>query len=90
MIYAVVALGVICVLLIVLVAGLLVFMRDRFTAHDLAVQTMADRIQAPERLPVRNNDREFVIPEREVDEYDKVGEIQISDSYGLEEEPVNG
>jgi hypothetical protein len=52
-------------------------MRDQFQAHDKAVQTMADRIQAPDRLPAREDAGDYVIPERIPDEWNQVGEINL-------------
>jgi hypothetical protein len=70
----------------IVIVGLLLFMREQFKAHDKAIQTMADRIQAPERIPLRDDAREFVVPDRAPDEWNKVGEINIDPEYGLKDE----
>jgi hypothetical protein len=76
MIYAVIALAVICVTLIALIASLnrsnTQERADRAAAYERTLQTLADRIQAPERLPVRDIP-EITIPEHEPDEYAQVG-----------------
>ena len=85
MIYAVLALALVCALMFAMTIGLLVFMRDQFNAHDRALRTMADRVQAPERVPAGDASWDYVIPEREPDEWAKVGSVEISDDYGLED-----
>jgi len=85
LIYAVLALALVCALMFAMTIGLLVFMRDQFNAHDRALRTMADRVQAPERIPASDANWDYVIPEREPDEWAKVGSVEISDDYGLED-----
>lgn len=58
-------------------------MKDRAEAYERTLQTMADRIQAPDRLPVR--DVRVEIPERPVDEWGMVGTINVDPDYGLED-----
>jgi hypothetical protein len=70
----------------IVIIGLLVFMREQFKAHDKAIQTMADRIQAPERIPLRGDADDYIIPYRAPDEWNKVGEISIDPEYGLKDE----
>jgi Tfp pilus assembly protein PilV len=86
MIYAVIALAVIVLALIALIAILEhAHSQERSTrasAYEGTLQTMADRVQAPERLPIRDT-VELQIPERVSDEYAQVGSIDIADDYGL-------
>lgn len=54
----------------------------RAAAYERTLQTMADRIQRPDRLPVLDRP-EFAIPEREPDEWNTVGQVNIDPDYGL-------
>jgi hypothetical protein len=78
--------GVVCVLMFFTIVGLLLFLHDQSRRHDKAIQTMADRIQAPSRLPIREDAGDYVIPDRAPDEWNKVGEINIDPEYGLKDE----
>ncbi len=49
------------------------------------LQLMADRVQRPEMLPVRDT-RDFEVPEQEPDEWNTVGTIQIDPKYGLSDD----
>lgn len=86
MVYAVAALAVICLtLLCVLVSFERANAHERgarAAAYERTLQTMADRIQAPARIPVSNTPA-FEAPEREIDEYAQVGQITIDPDYGL-------
>jgi hypothetical protein len=88
MIYAVIALAILNICLIGLIYSLnrtnSQERADRAAAHERTLQTMADRIQAPDRLPVRDA-VELEIPVREPDEYAQVGSIDIADDYGLDD-----
>jgi hypothetical protein len=68
------------------IVGLLVFMREQFRAHARVVQTMADRIQAPARLPIREDAGDYHVPARVPDEWNQVGELRIDPDYGLKDE----
>lgn len=87
MTYAIVALAVLNLLLLALLGSVLRAhardMRDRASAYERTLQTMADRIQAPDRLPVRDT-TDFVVPEAEPDEWASVGQINIDPKYGLD------
>jgi hypothetical protein len=62
---------------------------ERASAYERTLQSMADRIQRPEILPLRDTS-DFVVPDPEPDEWNKVGELDIDENYGLaDEEPVN-
>jgi hypothetical protein len=85
-IYAVIAEAIIIVTLIALIYSLersnAQERSDRADAYERTLQTMADRVQAPDRLPIRET-ADFELPEREPDEWNKVGELVIDDDYGL-------
>lgn len=57
---------------------------DRATAYEQTLQTLADRVQAPHRIPVAPKP-DFAIPEHEPDEWNKVGSIVIDDHYGIDD-----
>lgn len=86
MIYAVVALAIIVICLVALVYALETSnaqeRSDRAAAYERTLQTMADRVQAPDRIPVRQV-ADFEIPERESDEWAKVGQVDVDPDYGL-------
>lgn len=87
--YAILALGVLCLTLLAMIFSILRShaseTADRAAAYERTLQSMADRIQAPSRLPVRDGSVDYVIPEREPDEWAQVGQISINDDYGLED-----
>lgn len=58
----------------------------RADAYERTLQLMADRIQRPDRLPARS-DVQFIEPEREPDEWHRVGQVEIDPDYGLTVEP---
>jgi hypothetical protein len=60
------------------------FAREREAWRDER-QELLNRIQAPDRIPVRDMPG-FVIPERVPDEWASVGEISIDPEYGLSDE----
>jgi hypothetical protein len=82
MIVAIVAQGVvICALLIVLYLMARSASRersDRADAYERTLQTLADRVQAPERLPV-GAVRDFAVPDLEVDDWNRVGSIDYDE-----------
>ena len=84
MIYAVAALAVSNLALLALIFSVLRSharaTADRAAAYERTLQTMADRIQAPERLPVRDVSN-VQIPEPPVDEWNLVGAINLSEAY---------
>lgn len=89
MTYAIAALGLVCLALLFLISMILgEHSRERglrAEAYERTLQTMADRIQAPDRIPVRDT-RDFEIPEHEPDEWAKVGTIDIDPKYGLDDD----
>ena len=89
MIYAVIALAIICVTLVALIYSIETSngleRAARAAAYERTLQTMADRVQAPERVPVREV-QAFEVPEREPDEWATVGQVNIADDYGLTDE----
>jgi uncharacterized membrane-anchored protein len=89
LIYAVIALGALCLTLLALIYSILRShareTADRAAAYERTLQTMADRIQAPERLPLRDT-ATFEVPEREPDEWNQVGAITIDPDYGLSDD----
>jgi hypothetical protein len=54
------------------------------TAWTQERRELLNRIQRPEQLPVPEA-QEFVIPERELDEWAKVGTLDVDPDYGLDE-----
>lgn len=78
--------------LTVIVLGLILFLYAQQRAHQQAEaawtaerRELVTRIQAPERIPV-DASAAFVVPEREPDEWNKVGTVEIDDQYGLEDD----
>jgi hypothetical protein len=68
---------VICALLVVLYLLQRAAARERSQradAYERTLQTLADRVQAPERLPVQAA-RDFAVPDLEVDDWNRVGSI---------------
>jgi uncharacterized membrane-anchored protein len=89
MLYAIIALAVLNVTLLAILHSVLRShareTADRASAYERTLQTMADRIQAPERLPLRDT-ATFEVPEREPDEWNQVGAITIDPDYGLSDD----
>lgn len=79
-----------CVTLVALaiIVVLIVVLRAHADAHAQWAaerRELVTRIQAPERIPIVPAG-EYVIPEREPDEWAKVGQVDIADDYGLDDE----
>ena len=73
---------------VVIVAIVFLLLRqqsERAGAYEKVISQMADRIQAPERLPVPAA-TEFVVPEREPDEWATAGQITFDPEYGLSDD----
>jgi hypothetical protein len=84
MIYAIVAEFLVIVgAFIVLMADNRRFDRERADWRDER-RELLNRVQAPTRLPVREDAGDYT--PREPDEWNRVGEIRIDPKYGLEDE----
>lgn len=55
------------------------------TAWTAERRELVSRIQAPDRIPIRET-AEMVIPEREEDEWATVGRVDIDPDYGLNDD----
>lgn len=89
MTYAVIAEAVVILALIALVFAVvwacLRQLDRRSVAYEASLQKMADRVQAPERLPL-SLPANFAIPELEEDDSAAVGTITYDERYGQEGE----
>ena len=86
MIFAVVAeFLVIVAVFAVLLADHRRFDRERADWRDER-RELLNRVQAPSRLPLREDAGDYIIPEREVDEWNQVGSVEIDPDYGLNDE----
>lgn len=78
--------AVICVLLLLLYLLMRSAARERSEradAYERTLQTLADRVQAPDRLPVAPAPN-FLTPEQEPDDWNKVGSIdyEVKEPHG--------
>jgi 23S rRNA A2030 N6-methylase RlmJ len=68
-------------------------LQDRHTKAETAWleerRELLNRIQAPERIPVQAS-QDYVIPEREQDEWASVGTIVIDPDYGTKDDDDGG
>lgn len=79
-----------CLTLVVVL--LLALLLQQMRAHAVAEaawsverRELCSRIQAPERVPVEASG-EYAIPEREADDWNKVGSVDIDPRYGLDDD----
>ena len=90
MLYAVIALGIICVALVIALAGIVGSLQESRRDAELAWtherRELLNRIQAPERLPFQPSPM-VEMPERAPDEWAKVGTVNIdAEKWGLSDE----
>lgn len=85
LVWPLIGLVIICVTLVALIRSLeqsnASERRARAEAYDRTFRELADRIQAPERLPWRPEEDLVAVPEREPDEWNQVGQIHIDENY---------
>lgn len=82
------ALACVTVVALAIIVVLIVVLRSHAAAQAQWAaerRELVNRVQRPEFLPVGPVEP-YVMPEREPDEWAKVGQIDIDDNYGLEDD----